>query len=129
MSTDLTMLVAAAFVALFQIWIYGIFAVREVGGKYAAGPRDGGYTVTGIAGRLQRSYVNILETLPLFAIGVLVAHVAGKADATTAIASQVYLAARIAYIPAYAFGSSWMRPVIWGIATAAIVVILFKALF
>ena len=128
MSTDLIMLVAACFLALIQIGLYGMFAIRQLGPTYAAGPRDAQREVTGIAGRLKRAYVNMLETLPVFAIGVLVVHVTGKADATTAMASQVYLAARIAYVPAYGFGLKWGRSVIWGVALIAILVILFEAL-
>ncbi|MCB1483113.1 MAG: MAPEG family protein [Rhodobiaceae bacterium] len=128
MSTDLTMLVAACFLAFIQIGLYSFFAIRQWGAVYAAGPRDAGLELTGVPARLKRAYVNMLETLPIFAIGVLVAHVTGKADDTTAMASQVYLAARIAYVPAYGFGFKWGRSVIWGVALIAILVILFEAL-
>ena len=128
MTTDLTMLVFACLLALVQMLLYAVPGVRQLGMGYALGPRDDGFKITGIAGRLQRAYLNHLETLPLFAIVVLVAHVAGKADATTAFASQLYLGARIAYVPAYASGIPWLRSIVWGVALAGILIILFKAL-
>ena len=127
LSTDLTMLVLACCLVFIQIGLYSFFAIRQWGVAYAAGPRDEGLELTGVPARLKRAYVNMLETLPIFAIGVLVVHVTDKADETTALASQVYLAARIAYVPAYGFGFRG-RFVIWGVATAAILVILFEAL-
>ncbi|MCC0016211.1 MAG: MAPEG family protein [Rhodobiaceae bacterium] len=127
MSTDLAMLIAACVLALVQIGIYGIFAMRQLGVVYAAGPRDEERPITGVAGRLKRAYQNHLETLPLFAAGVIVAHLAGEANATTALASQIYVAARVAYVPLYAFGIP-LRSLAWGVATAAIAVIFVVAL-
>ena len=120
MSTDLTMLVAACFLAFIQIGLYSFFAIRQWGAVYAAGPRDAGLELTGVLARLKRAYVNMLETLPIFAIGVLVAHVTGKADDTTAMASQVYLAARIAYVPAYVSGVPLLRSAVWLVANAGL---------
>lgn len=128
MTTDLTMLALACLLAFIQMLLYAVPGVRQMGVSYALGPRDDGVTITGVAGRLKRAYLNHLETLPIFAVAVLVAHVAGEADAATALASQIYLVARIAYVPAYASGIPWGRSIAWGIATSAIVFILIKAL-
>ena len=64
-----------------------------------------------MTGTLRRAYENHLETLPLFAIAVLVAHVSGTTSWITALAAQIYLAARIVYIPCYA----WHPPALAGV--------------
>ncbi len=129
MTTDLTMLVAACLLAVVQLFLYARLGNRDAGVAYSAGPRDEPVpTLSRLTGRAHRAYLNLLETLPLFAIAVLVAHVAGKADAATALASQVYLVARIAYVPAYLSGVPWLRSIIWGVALFAILTILFRTL-
>jgi uncharacterized MAPEG superfamily protein len=128
MTIELTMLLLAALLALVQIGLYAAAVLPKVGVPYVAGARDEEQEPGAMGGRLKRAYQNHLETLPVFAIAVLVAHITGQANATTAFAAQVYLVARIAYVPAYAFGIPYLRSIIWGIATAAIVVIVFEAL-
>ncbi len=128
MTIELTVLGLAALLALVQIMMYALVALPQLGIPYAASPRDGARVLGTIGARLQRAYQNHLETLPVFAAAVLVVHLSGQTNATTVLASQIYLAARIAYVPAYAFGIPYLRSAIWGIASAMIVVILFVAL-
>ncbi len=123
------MLVLSVLLAFVQLTLYAIRANLDHGPRYAMSPRDRApeRPATPMTGRLRRAYENHLETLPLFAIAVLVAHVSGEASALTALASQVYLAARVAYIPCYAFG--WrLRSLVWGVAALAILVIVGEVL-
>lgn len=128
MTTELTMLLYAVLLAVVQLFLYAIPGITQTGTDYAAGPRDKEQPITGVAGRLKRAYFNHIETLPLFAIAVFAAHITGASNGVTALAAQAYLAARIAYVPAYAFGLPWIRSLIWFVALAAIVVIVFVAL-
>lgn len=128
MTMELHILVYAALLALAQLILFAIPGAAQLGLGYTVGPRDDARDVTGIAGRLQRAYRNHLETLPLFAIAVVVLVIAGKTTPMTALAAQVYLAARILYIPAYVSGLPWLRSVIWAVAMLAIVVLLGCAL-
>ncbi len=119
------MLVLAVLLAYVQLTIYAVSANRDYGPDYTMSPRDRApeRAASALTGRLRRAYENHLETLPWFAIAVLVAHVSGASGPVTAIASQIYLAARIVYIPCYAFG--WrLRSLIWSVAALAILVIL-----
>lgn len=124
MTIELIILVLAVLLAFVQLTLYAIRANLDHGPDYALSPRDHApeRPATLMTARLRRAYENHLETLPLFAIAVLVAHVSGASNWITALAAQIYLAARIAYVPCYAFG--WrLRSLMWSVAALAILVI------
>jgi len=125
LTIELTVLVLAVLLAFAQLTIYAVFANRDYGPGYTMSPRDTGpeRPASVVTGRLRRAYENHLESLPWFAIAVLVAHVSGASSWITASASLIYLAARIVYIPCYALG--WrLRSLVWSVAALAILVIL-----
>lgn len=130
LTTDLTVLVLAVLLAFVQLTLYSVAGNLAFGPRYTLGPRDASpdWASAPITARLRRAYENLLETLPLFAIAVLVAHVSGTASAVTAVASQVYLGARIVYIPCYVSGIPVLRSVVWSVAALAILVILGEIL-
>ena len=53
---------------------------------------------------------------------MLVAHVGGTTNWITALAAQIYLAARIVYIPCYLYGTR-LRSLVWSVAALTILVI------
>jgi uncharacterized MAPEG superfamily protein len=61
------------------------------------------------ADRLKRAHVNAIENLAVFAALVLAANAAGVHTQGTALASQVYLWARVAHAVAYTFAIPWVR--------------------
>ncbi|MCU0655010.1 MAG: MAPEG family protein [Polyangiaceae bacterium] len=63
------------------------------------------------AERLKRAHVNAVENLVVFATLVLVANAAGVRTATTALAAQVFLGARVAHAIAYTFAIPWLRTI------------------
>lgn len=124
------MLALAVLLAFVQLMLYGVAGNLAFGVRYTLGPRDVApdWSSAPVTGRLRRAYENLLETLPLFAIAVIVAHVSGTASALTALAAQVYLAARIVYIPCYVLGIPVLRSVVWSVAALAILVIVGEIL-
>jgi len=129
MTPELTVLALAAFLQIGQIFLAGWSMNRDAGLDWNAGPRDGpAPEVSALTGRLRRAVNNHFEGLALFTIAVLVVSLSGKASALTAVCAWVYLAARVLYVPAYAFGWSPWRSVIFGIATGATLVMLLVAL-
>lgn len=129
MTPELTALTLAALLQCAQFLGYSVAANLQVGPKYAMGPRDTPRQLTGMAGRLQRALGNHFEGLILFTIAVLVVTLSGQSTPFTAACAFTYLAARVLYVPAYAFGWSPWRSVIWGIGWAATVLMLLAALF
>ena len=123
------MLVLAVLLAFVQLTLYAIRANLEYGPDYTMSPRDTRPEHPGsvMTGRLHRAYENHLETLPLFAIVVLVAHVGGMSNWITALAAQIYLAARIVYIPCYLYGTR-LRSLVWSVAALMILVIALTTL-
>jgi uncharacterized MAPEG superfamily protein len=128
MTPELTALVLAALMQLGQMVLYSLVANREVGPGYAMSPRDTPRQLTGMAGRAQRAMNNHFEGLILFTIAALAIHTTGQSSGFTAACAWVYLAARVLYIPAYLFGLSPWRSLVWSLGWFATALMLFAAL-
>lgn len=129
MTPSLTALALAALLQVVQFALYSAAAQKQVGTRYAAGPRDEPRPLTGTAGRLQRALQNHFEGLIFFTIAVLLVNVSGQSTAFTASCGWTYLAARIAYVPAYAFGLTPWRSVIWFVGFFATIAMILATLF
>ena len=128
MTPDLQMLVWSAALALVQMLIAVLGAQGQVGLPALAGNREDLPPLTGWAGRARRAHFNMLESLVVFAIVVLVAHAAGKADAVTALGAALFFWARLAYALLYVAGVPWLRTAAWAVSLAGIILI-FSQLF
>ncbi|CUH78013.1 MAPEG family protein [Tropicibacter naphthalenivorans] len=128
MTPELTALTLSALLQVCIFVAYSITAQMQVGRKYAASPRDTPRELTGKAGRLQRTMANHFEGLILFGIAATVLTYADKASETTALAAMTYLLARVLYVPAYVWGWTPWRSLIWFIGLLATVFMLIKAL-
>lgn len=129
MTPEFIVLAATLVLALIQILAAGAARTAELGAKWNAGPRDGVPPPPGpLAGRLMRAQANLFETLPLFIAAVLMAHVAGKDGALTALGAHLYFFGRLAYLPLYVFGVAYVRSAAWGVASVGLILIII-ALF
>ncbi|WP_417723421.1 MAPEG family protein [Salipiger sp.] len=128
MTPELTALTLAALLQVAQFGIYSVSAQRQVGTRYAASSRDTPRQLTGIAGRAQRAMTNHFEGLILFTIAVFVVTFADKGNAVTSGCALLYLVARVLYIPAYLFGWTPWRSLIWAVGFAATTAMLIAAL-
>ena len=126
MTMELWMLFWTVVLALAQTGLTTAFAKRQTGSVWSVGPRDTPMPLVGVAGRLERAHRNLLESLPLFAGVVLMAHVTGRADTWTAPSAQIFLAARVLYVPAYVSGIPWLRTGLWWASGLSIVIILTR---
>ena len=105
MSTELTLLAwCLSSVAVVQYLPPSILRTQERGPDYNASPRDSPSPVPEgvITGRLRRAQANLFETLPLFAVAILIAHAGGKEGELTYYGAWTYLIARLVYVPLYA---------------------------
>lgn len=128
MTPELTALTLAALLQVVQFTIYSISAQKQVGTKYAASPRDEPRQLTGMAGRARRALNNHFEGLILFAIATFVITYTDQASGITAICAILYLIARIAYVPAYLYGWTPWRSLVWAVGFCATVIMLLAAL-
>jgi uncharacterized MAPEG superfamily protein len=130
MTIELTMLALTAVLGLVQIVIVAQAKSRQNGLQWTAGPRDEPMPpLTGVGGRLDRALANFLETFPLFAAAVLIAHAAGRHDWMTMWGARLYFSARVAYVPLYAFGIRLVRSLVWNVAAIGIILILLSLAF
>lgn len=121
---ELKVLGLAALLAVAQLLLYAVPANLQLSSRYLAGPRDEKRELKGIPARLQRAFLNHIEGLGLFTIAVVVVALRGASSPVTEGAAVIYLAARVAYIPAYGFGIRYVRSAIWGVGMVATVVML-----
>ena len=124
MSTDLELLVWSAALALAQMLIAVIGAQMQLGLPRLAGNREGMPALAGWAGRAQRAHLNMLESLVIFAIAVLVADLADRANELTALGAMLFFWGRVAYAIVYVAGIPWLRTAIWGVSVAGILLVL-----
>ncbi|MDR5783327.1 MULTISPECIES: MAPEG family protein [unclassified Caballeronia] len=125
MSFELTMLAWTLVLALVQVLLPAFVRSREVGLRYNAGPRDAPARPPGrLSGRLLRAQTNLFETLPIFAIAVLIVHVTGRENVLTHYGALAYFVARLVYVPLYVAGVPFVRSLVWLVSIVGIVQIL-----
>ncbi|SIR81951.1 Uncharacterized conserved protein, MAPEG superfamily [Janthinobacterium sp. TND4EL3] len=130
MTPELTMLACTLVLALLQILLPALLRTLETGPQYNMGARDSaGPPVGKVTGRLQRAQANLFETLPLFAAAVLIAHVTAQESALTLYGAALYLAARVLYLPLYAFGVPVVRTLVWCVSIAGLLMLFWAILF
>jgi uncharacterized MAPEG superfamily protein len=113
MSPDLTYLLYSTILCFVQVLIAASGANTQVGLMTLAGNREALPNMVGWAGRARRAHLNMIENFVLFAALVLIAAVAGKANATTAMGATIFFWARLAYAVIYLIGIPWLRTLAW----------------
>lgn len=129
MTVDLWMLVWSAVlcVAIPYVGITGL--ARMPGGlAWGVGNRDDSFAVPDWILRTRRAHTNMVENLAPFACLVLVAHVAGKADGTTALGSQIFFVARVAHAGVYIAGIPVLRTAMFALGGLGEILILLRIL-
>jgi uncharacterized MAPEG superfamily protein len=130
MIPELTALALAALLQAVQFALFAIPANMELGTGYTSSARDRPPTrqISERTGRLQRAMNNHFEALILFTIATVVVTLGNQSTGFTATCAWVYFAARILYIPAYAFGWRPWRSAIWAVGFVATLSMIVAAL-
>jgi uncharacterized MAPEG superfamily protein len=124
-STEMQILFCAIALGIIQLLVAVLAALAVRGLPWAAGPRDEpGAPLGKFGGRLDRVYRNFMETFAFFAAAVLLAHALDKSTANSVLGAQIYIWARILYIPAYVFGIPFLRTLIWGASLVGIIMVM-----
>jgi uncharacterized MAPEG superfamily protein len=111
--------------ALYGLWvIITIFAQVLVGrlqvGDWASfSPRDEIPKLVGKAGRMERAQLNSVVAMALFAPAILILQAKGGFTSGTLLASQLFLIARVVYVPLYFFGVPVARTLAWMVGILA----------
>jgi uncharacterized MAPEG superfamily protein len=120
MTFELRILALSVVLGLVQIVLASHAASLQRGYLWTVPP------LTGIAGRLERALRNFVETFPLFAAAVLIAHVTNTHSWMTEWGVQLYFGARVAYLAVYAAGVFLLRSLVWNVATLGIAMVLLS---
>lgn len=117
MTIELKMLAWAVVLGLVHVLIGAALMTRQRGLAWNVGARDVvPEPLTGVAGRVDRATRNFLETFAFFAAAVLAVVVAQKTSTQTALGAEIYLWARVVYLPLYAAGIPYLRTVVWAVS-------------
>jgi uncharacterized MAPEG superfamily protein len=122
-STEIQLLGGAILLGFIQLNLAAIAARRQQGLRWGAGARDEERPVTGVAARLSRAHANFMETFPFYVAALLAAALAAKLGPLTWWGSWLYVSARLAYVPLYAFGVPYVRTAVWHVAVLGIAMI------
>ena len=135
MTPELTALALAGLLQAVQYLLMSVPANLELGTAKTLSPRDPHRLgkpiieqLSPVSGRLVRALNNHFEGLILFTLAVVVVTLSNQSTPFTAACAWVYLAARVLYVPAYAFGWNPWRSVIWFVAFLATVAMIVATL-
>ncbi len=135
MTPELTALALAGLLQVVQYVLMSVPANLELGTAKTTSPRDrdrlGGDLQDRLSrrtARLYRALNNHYEGLILFTLAVVVVTLSDQSTPLTTACAWIYLGARVLYIPAYAFGWSPWRSLIWAVGFAATTLMLIASL-
>jgi uncharacterized MAPEG superfamily protein len=84
--------------------------------------------LTGWRQRAYWAHLNALETFPVFAVAVVVAHLGAPGSTVAVIAAYAYPAIRMLYLGAFLADQGALRSVIWFVSMADVLVLFAAAL-
>ena len=126
MTPELMYLVWSVALTFVQVVIAVAGATLQVGLPRLAGNREGLPEMIGWAGRAARAHRNMLESLVLFAVLVLVAHIAGIHNAMTLLGAQLFFWGRVAHAIIYLAAIPWLRTAAWAVSVVGLALLFFQ---
>ena len=129
MGPELIYVAGVLVLALVQILAAAAARTQSTGLEWNMGPRDTPVPdLSPLAARLTRAQANLFETLPLFALAVIILHVTHRENFSTALGAALYFWGRVLYVPLYAAGVTFWRSLVWMTSLVGLVLVL-AALF
>jgi len=123
MSPELKYLLFSVVLTFVQVLIAAMAANQVVGLTTLAGNRDDLPVMSGFAGRAKRAHLNMLENMVLFSALVLIAVVAQKTNAMTALGALIFFWARLLYAVIYLIGIPWLRTLAWAVSVVGMIMV------
>ncbi|HEY1606292.1 MAG TPA: MAPEG family protein [Allosphingosinicella sp.] len=129
MTIELAILAWGCVLALLHVLLTAQVRTRQYGAKWNMGARDEELPPPRpVVGRLERAQANFYETFPLFAAAAIIVSVAHLGTRGTAHGAILWIAARIVYLPLYAFGIRYLRTCVWTASLVGIALVIWPAL-
>ena len=121
MTTELFYLWMSGLVLIIATLIQQLTSLFNVGLMPVLGSREN-VKFTGMTGRLERAILNSIIAMTLIAPAIVILHLLEITNASTVLAVQIFLTARIVYIISYGLGIMGLRSAGW---TASLLSILW----
>ncbi len=128
LSDELSLLAIYGLLVALLLGLKTTGMIGQLGMGYVLSSRDELRTPRGMIGRLDRALNNSVTALALLAPAIAILALRDNFSDATRVAAQVFLLARLIYIPAYAFGIVGLRTLAWIAGFAATVALYFLAL-
>jgi uncharacterized MAPEG superfamily protein len=126
MSVELWLLIGSIVLGLLHLIASSHLISWQRGYRWTASSREADVPpLRGLANRVDQATANFLETFPLFAALVLLAHVTNHHSLLTVVGAHLYFWGRVGYLLTAAAGYSLLRSVVcWNAAVIGIVLFL-----
>ena len=127
MTTELYMLAYCAILCILLAFPYTLALIGTVGLIRAVSyPQPTHNDLAPWVQRAKRAHLNLVENLPVFAVIVLIAHVAGISNPTIVLGAQVVFWARIVMAIGHIGGTPGLRSVAYFVSIAGLIIILLQ---
>ena len=128
LASELSILAVYGLVVAITLILQATGALLQADMGYLLSSRDESRTVTGMAARTERALSNSVTAMALFAPAILILAVKDSFSTESLLAAQVFLLARVIYLPAYVFGIVGIRSLVWIVGFFATIILYFLAL-
>ena len=127
MSVELKMLLFTIVLGVLQLLMATTASTMRRGLGWNLSARDEKKPdLTGIPGRMDRSFKNLMETFVFFVGAVLALQLSSKNGSISSLGSEIYFGCRLIYVPIYIFGIPVLRTLVWTASMIGLFMILFQ---
>ena len=127
MTTELFYLWMSGLVLIIATLIQQLTSLFNVGLMPVLGSREN-VKFTGMTGRLERAILNSIIAMTLITPAIVILHLMAITNASTVLAVQIFLTARIVYIISYGIGIMGLRSAGWVASLLSILWLYYSAI-
>ena len=127
MTTELFYLWMSGLVLIIATLIQQLTSLFNVGLMPVLGSREN-VKFTGMTGRLERAILNSIIAMTLITPAIVILHLLEITNASTVLAVQIFLTARIVYIISYGLGIMGLRSAGWTASLLSILWLYYSAI-
>ena len=127
MTTELFYLWMSGLVLIIATLIQQLTSLFNVGLMPVLGSREN-VKFTGMTGRLERAILNSIIAMTLITPAIVILHLLEITNASTVLAVQIFLTARIVYIISYGIGIMGLRSAGWTASLLSILWLYYSAI-
>lgn len=127
MTVDLQMLLWVSVLSVLQAFPYVLALIGKVGPIRAMSyPQKDLADCPDWVQRSKKSHGNMVENIAPFAAIVLIVHVTGSANETTALGAQIFFGARVAMIVGHTAAIPFVRSLAWFVSLGGLAAIILQ---